>query len=157
MALALAVSAAEAQSLISEGNWQGFTSLSPDGRFAQCALYNRAVERLNENPYEMLGVTRSAAGEVGLLVFFRPGAFQRGAGLAVTLKLDDRPAATLTGDAISDFHVRIAGPLPATLLARLREARKFEASVQGQTVGFALDGIDAVLDGLSRCVAARKQ
>ncbi|MBO0759414.1 MAG: hypothetical protein J2P54_26545, partial [Bradyrhizobiaceae bacterium] len=62
-------SATWAQNRIAVGRWQGFAVRDPENKFDSCVLYNRTIDQLTISPYEMLGITRAANGDVGLLVF----------------------------------------------------------------------------------------
>jgi hypothetical protein len=141
-----------AQNLIESQGWEGFALRDPEGKFDRCVLYNRSIEALTASPYEMLGITRGVAGQVGLLVFFTPRALKRGSNVAVSLKVDGRPVAALSGAAISDFHINVAGPIGANALAALRQATQIEATAENKTVRFEVAGVDAVLDALDDCV-----
>jgi hypothetical protein len=143
-----------AQNRIEAPGWEGFALRGSEGKFDRCVLYNRSIEALTASPYEMLGITRGAAGQVGLLVFFTPGALKRGSNVAVNLKVDGRPVAALSGAAISDFHINVAGPIGANALAALRQASRIEATAENKTVRFAVADVDAVLDALDDCVKA---
>ena len=124
-----------AQNRIEAPGWEGFALRGLEGKFDRCVLYNRSIEALTASPYEMLGITRGPAGQVGLLVFFTPGALKRG-NIAVNLKVDGRPVAALSGAVISDFHVNVAGPIGANALAALRQASRIEATAENKTVRF---------------------
>jgi len=142
-----------AQNRIEAPGWEGFALRGSEGKFDRCVLYNRSIEALTASPYEMLGITRGAAGQVGLLVFFTPGALKRG-NVAVNLKVDGRPVAALSGAVISDFHVNVAGPIGANALAALRQASRIEATAENKTVRFEVADVDTVLDALDECVKA---
>jgi lysozyme family protein len=100
----------------------------------------------------MLGLTRNAAGKVGLMVFFNPRTLQRGANVAVNLKVNGKPLAPLTGIAPSDFHVSVDGPVGRATLAALRQAKAIEATAESKTVQFQVEDLGAVLDELDACV-----
>jgi hypothetical protein len=148
----LPISDAAAQNVISAAGWQGFALRNPEGKFDRCVLYNRTIEALSASPYEMLGLTRNAAGKVGLMVFFDPKALQRGANVAVNLKVNGKPLAPLTGTAPSDFHVSVDGPIGRATLAALRQAKAIEATAENKTVQFQVDDLGSVLDELDACV-----
>jgi hypothetical protein len=142
------------QNRIAAPGWEGFALRDPAGKFDRCVLYNRSIDALSVSPYEMLGITRAATGQVGLLVFFTPSALTRGSNIAVNLKIDGRPFAPLSGAAISDFHVSVAGPIGANALEALRQAKVIEASAENKTIRFEVADVDAVLDTLDECVKA---
>jgi hypothetical protein len=147
---ALAAAPAEAQNLITQGTWEGFAMRAADNKFDRCVLYNRTVQALTASPYQMLGVTRDAAGRVGLLIFYDPRVLTRGE-KPVRLKLDQRAPVSVPGDVLSDFHVNVAALDPATLAA-LRDAKAMEATVEGHTIRFELSDIGGVLERLESCV-----
>jgi hypothetical protein len=148
--LLLLAGAAAAQNLISQGGWEGFAMRDSDNKFDRCVLYNRTVEALTASPYEMLGITRDAAGHVGMLVFYDPRTLTRG-DTTVRLKLDQRAGVSVPGDVLSDFHVNIAKLDPDTVAA-LRDAKSVEATVAGHAIRFELGDIGGVLDRLDACV-----
>jgi hypothetical protein len=148
----LPISDAAAQNVISAAGWQGFALRNPEGKFDRCVLYNRTIEALSSSPYEMLGLTRTAAGRVGLMVFFNPRSLQRGANIAVNLKVNGKPLAPLTGTAPSDFHVSVDGPIGRATIAALRQAKAIEATAENKTVQFQVDDLGSVLDELDACV-----
>ncbi len=77
--IAMAMSGpAGAQNLITQDGWEGFATRDADNKFDRCILYNRTVAALTASPYDMLGITRDAAGRIGLLVFYGPGLLRRG-------------------------------------------------------------------------------
>ncbi len=141
---------AGAQNLITQDGWEGFATRDADNKFDRCILYNRTVQALNASPYEMLGITRDAAGRIGLLIFYEPRTLTRGA-TSVQLKLDERAPLAVSGNVLSDFHVNVAA-LDAPTLAALRDAKALEATVDGHTIRFALADVGAVLDRLDACV-----
>lgn len=141
-----------AQNLIVQDGWQGFATRTPEGKFDRCILYNRTIEALNSSPYDMLGLSRDGAGNIGLIAFFEPRSFTRGLRQTVSVKVDQRAALTLTGDVMSDFHVVIAGPSEAGALAALREARSLEVTVETKTLRLAVTDVGAALDRLAECV-----
>jgi hypothetical protein len=143
---------ASAQNRIATPGWEGFALRDPAGKFDRCVLYNRSIDALTASPYEMLGITRAAAGQVGLLVFFTPRALTRGSNIAVDLKVDGRSLAPLSGAAISDFHVSVAGPIGPNALEALRQAKVIEAKAEDKTIRFEVADVDAVLDTLEGCV-----
>jgi hypothetical protein len=145
---------ASAQNRIATPGWEGFALRDPEGKFDRCVLYNRSIDALSVSPYEMLGITRAAAGQVGLLVFFAPSALTRGRNIAVSLRIDGRSFAPLSGAAISDFHVSVDGPIAANALAALRQAKVIEATAENKTIRFEVADVDAVLDTLDECVQA---
>lgn len=145
---------ASAQNRIATPGWEGFALRDTDGKFDRCVLYNRSIEALSASPYEMLGVTRSAAGQVGLLVFFTPRAMTRGSNVPVNLKVDGRALAPLPGAALSDFHVSVAGPIAPNAIEALRQAQVIEATAENKTIKFEVADVGAVLDTLDECVAA---
>ena len=149
--IAIAMAApAGAQNLISQDGWQGFAMRGADNNFDRCVLYNRTVAALTASPYEMLGITRDAAGRIGLLVFYGPGLLRRGE-TPVRLKLDERAPVSVSADVLSDFHLNVAALDPATLAA-LRDAKAIEATIDGRTIRFQLIGVGAVLERLEACV-----
>jgi hypothetical protein len=144
--------AAWAQNRIAAPGWEGFALRDPTGKFDRCVLYNRSIEDLTTSPYEMLGITRSARGDVGLLIFFDPRALTRGNNIPVSLKVDGRPLPPLTGAAISDFHVSVGGPIGPNAVSALRQASKIEATAENKTVQFEVSDVGSVLDALNECV-----
>ena len=146
-----------AQGRIAEAGWEGFAISGSDGRFERCVLYNRTIEALNDSPYDMLGLSQDRTGSVGMLVFYHPRALKRASSVPVRLKLDQRPAFTTSGDVLSDFHVRMKGPLDAKLTAALRQARTLVVTTQGKTERFALADVGAVLNALETCVRNNAQ
>jgi hypothetical protein len=147
---ALAAAPAGAQNLIAQDAWEGFATRDADNKLDRCVLYNRSVQALAASPYQMLGITRDAAGRIGLLIFFEPRTLTRGEA-KVLLRLDQRPPVSVTGTALSDFHVNVVALEPPTLAA-LRDAKGMEATVEGHTVRFELANVGAVLDKLDACV-----
>jgi hypothetical protein len=143
---------ARAQNRIIAAAWQGFAVRDPENKFDSCVLYNRSIDELTISPYEMLGITRAANGDVGLLVFFTPGALTRGSSVPVNLKVDGHPFPPLNGEVKSDFHVSVAGPLGVDELGALRGAKEIEATVENKTIAFQVSDVDAVLDSLDNCV-----
>jgi len=141
---------AAAQNLITQDGWEGFAMRDADNKFDRCVLYNRTVAALTASPYGMLGITRDAAGHIGLLVFYEPRALTRG-NTTVRLKLDQRAVVAVPGDVLSDFHVNVPMLEPETVAA-LRNAKTIEATVGGHTIRFDLANVDAVLDRLDACV-----
>ncbi len=146
----LTAGAAGAQNLVTQDGWEGFAVRDTDNKFDRCVLYNRSVQALTASPYEMLGITRDAAGRIGLLIFYDPRTLTRGE-TSVQIKLDQRAPVAVPGDALSDFHVKVAA-LDAPTLAALRDAQAIEATVDGHTIRFALADVGAVLDRLDACV-----
>jgi hypothetical protein len=144
--------AAWAQNRIAAPGWEGFALRDPTGKFDRCVLYNRSIEDLTASPYEMLGITRSAKGDVGLLIFFDPRALTRGSNVPVNLRVDGRPLPPLTGAAISDFHVSVGGPIGPNAVSALRQASKIEATAESKTVQFEVSDVGGVLDTLAECV-----
>jgi len=142
--------AARAQNPIAQDGWEGFATRDAANRFDRCVLYNRTTQALTASPYEMLGLTRDAAGRIGLLIFFSPRALTRGE-KPVRLRFDQRPAFTAAGEALSDFHINIPA-LDAAALAALREAKSAEATVDGRTIRFDLAGVGPALERLDACV-----
>jgi hypothetical protein len=147
-------SAALAQSQIAAGGWEGFATRDTDNKFDRCVLYNKSIEALTVSPYNMLGITQSASGQVGLMVFFTPSALKRGNNIPVTLRIDNRKAVALNGVALSDFHINIAGPIGAETLGALRQATSVEAAAEGKSERFDVTDVGAVLDALDACVKA---
>jgi hypothetical protein len=153
MALLLALltaGSAVAQNLITQDGWEGFAMRDSDNKFDRCVLYNRTVEALTASPYGMLGITRDAAGHIGVLVFYEPRALTRG-NTPVRLKLDQRAVIAVPGDVLSDFHVQVPA-LDNDTVAALRDAKTIEATVGGHTIRFDLANVGAVLDRLDACV-----
>jgi hypothetical protein len=149
--IAMAMGApAGAQNQISQDGWQGFAMRGADNNFDRCVLYNRSVAALTASPYDMLGITRDAAGSVGLLVFYGPGLLTRGE-RQIRLKFDQRAPVSVAAEVLSDFHVNVAALDPATLAA-LRDAKAVEAAIDGRTIRFELPAVGAVLDRLEACV-----
>ena len=146
----LTAGSAAAQNQIAQDGWEGFAMRDSDNKFDRCVLYNRTVEALTASPYGMLGVTRDAAGHIGLLVFYDPRALTRG-DATVRLKLDQRPVVAVPGDVLSDFHVNVPA-LDNDTIAALHDAKTIEATVGGHTIRFDLANIAAVLDRLDACV-----
>ncbi len=141
---------AGAQNLIAQDGWEGFATRDAEAKFDRCVLYNRSVQALTASPYGMLGITRDAAGRIGLLIFYEPRALTRG-DTTVRLKLDQRPPVTVGGTTLSDFHVNVPALEPATVAA-LRDAKAIEATVDGKPIRFELADVGAVLDKLDACV-----
>ena len=150
VAALLAAGHAAAQNLITQDGWEGFAMRDSSNNFDRCVLYNRTVEALTASPYDMLGVTRDAAGRIGLLVFFEPRALTRG-NTTVRLKLDQRPVAAVAGDVLSDFHVNVP-TLDNDTVAALRDTKSIEVTVGGHTIRFDLAHAGAVLERLDACV-----
>jgi hypothetical protein len=146
----LAAGAAQAQNLITQGDWEGFAMRDADNQFDRCVLYNRTIQALTASPYDMLGITRDAAGHIGLLIFYEPRTLTRGAA-TVQLRLDQRPPMSVAGSAPSDFHVNVAA-LDAPMLAALHDAKEIEATTDGHAIHFTLTEVGAVLDRLDACV-----
>jgi hypothetical protein len=149
-AAVLAAGPAAAQNLITQDGWEGFAMRDANNNFDRCVLYNRTVEALTASPYDMLGITRDAAGHIGLLVFYEPRALTRG-NTPVRLKLDQRPVVSVAGDVLSDFHVNVP-TLDSDTVAALRDAKSLEATVGGHTIRFDLTNAGAVLERLDACV-----
>jgi hypothetical protein len=150
VAALLAAGHAAAQNLITQDGWEGFAMRDSSNNFDRCVLYNRTVEALTASPYDMLGVTRDAAGRIGLLVFFEPRALTRG-NTTVRLKLDQRPVVAVAGDVLSDFHVNVP-TLDNDTVAALRDTKSIEVTVGGHTISFDLAHAGAVLERLDACV-----
>jgi hypothetical protein len=151
LALALLMAgAAHAQNLISQDGWEGFAMRDPSNHFDRCVLYNRSVQALTASPYDMLGITRDAAGRIGLLIFYEPRTLTRGAA-TVQLRLGQRAVMPVSGTVLSDFHVNVPALDPPTLAA-LRDAKEIEATVDGHGIRFDLADVGAVLDRLDACV-----
>jgi hypothetical protein len=146
----LAASPAGAQNLISQDSWEGFAMRDMENKFDRCVLYNRSVQLLTASPYQMLGITRDAAGRIGLLIFYEPSMLRRG-GTTVRLKLDQRAPVSVAATALSDFHIAVTALEPATVAA-LRDAKAMEATVEDHTIRFELAGVGAVLERLDDCV-----
>jgi hypothetical protein len=150
LVVALTVGPAAAQNQIAQDGWEGFAMRDANNNFDRCVLYNRTVEALTASPYEMLGITRDAAGRIGLLVFYDPRALTRGK-TTVRIKLDQRAAAPFPGDALSDFHVDVPA-LDADTVAALGNAKTMDATVGSHTMHFDLSNVGAVLERLDACV-----
>jgi len=150
LVMSLTAAPAAAQNLISEDGWEGFAMRDANNHFDRCVLYNRTVAALTISPYGMLGVTRDAAGRVGLLVFYDPRSLTRGK-TTVRVKLDARPVTSVAADALSDFHVDVPALDPDTVAA-LRNAKTIEVITGGHTIRFDLSNVGAVLDRLDACV-----
>ena len=154
VAVGLAAAPLAAQNLIAQGGWEGFAMRHPDGRFDRCVLYNRTVPALNASPYDMMGLTRDGSGNTGLMVFFEPRSLTRAERTTIRLQIDDEAPVTLPGEAVSDFHVVIPGPLDSRTVAAVRNARKIEFSIGAKTIRFTVADMGAVLDRLKTCVDA---
>jgi hypothetical protein len=152
LAVGLTAGPLAAQNLISQGGWEGFAMRRPDGRFDRCVLYNRTVRALEASPYDMLGITRDGDGNIGLMVFFEPRSLSREAHTSIRMRIDDGAPVTLTGSAVSDFHVVIPGTLDGHALTAVRDARTVEFSIATKTVRFAIADVGAVLERLKTCV-----
>lgn len=150
LAVALMAGPAAAQNQITQDGWEGFAMRDANNKFDRCVLYNRTVAALTISPYGMLGITRDAAGHIGLLVFYDPRALTRGK-TTVRIKLDQRAVAAIPGEALSDFHVEVPTLDPDTVAA-LRTAKTLEAMADGHTIHFDLNHIGDVLDRLDACV-----
>lgn len=148
-----AISPALAQNFIAQNGWEGFVVRNTEGKFDYCVLYNRKIDALNASPYDMFGLSRDLRG-VGLFVFYQPRTFRRGDQPAIQLKVDDHAPVTLTGNALSDFHVAVASPLDADVIGAVRQARTIEATTGGKSIEFAVSRIDSVLDRLDACANA---
>jgi len=146
----LAAGPAGAQNMISQDGWEGFAMRDTENKFDRCVLYNRSVQALSASPYQMLGITRDAAGRIGLLIFYEPRMLTRGA-TTVRLKLDQRAPLTVAGTALSDFHVNMPAVEPVAVAA-LRDAKAMEATVGDRTIHFDLADVGAALDRLDACV-----
>jgi hypothetical protein len=146
----LAGGPARAQNLISQDGWEGFAMRDLENKFDRCVLYNRSVQALTASPYQMFGITRDAAGRIGMLIFYEPRMLTRG-NATVRLKLDQRPPVTVAGTALSDFHVNVPALEPATVAA-LRDTKAIEATVADHTIRFDLADVGAALDKLDACV-----
>lgn len=146
----LAAGRAGAQNLISQDAWEGFATRDAENKLDRCVLYNRSVQALTASPYQMLGITRDAAGRIGLLIFYDPRTLTRG-DTTVRLKIDQRPPVTVAGTALSDFHVNVPALDPATVAA-LRDTKTLEATVGDHTIRFDLADVGALLDRLDACV-----
>jgi len=146
----LAAGRAGAQNMISQDGWEGFAMRDTDNKFDRCVLYNRSIQALTASPYQMLGITRDAAGRIGLLIFYEPRMLTRG-DTTVRLKLDQRAPVSLNGAALSDFHVNVPA-LDAAAVATLRDAKAIEATVADHTIRFDLADVGAALDRLEACV-----
>ena len=118
-------------------------------------LYNRTIDAIETSPYGMIGLTRDSEGHTGLLIFYHPRVLTRAEGVAVMLKIDQRPPVQVKGDALSDFHVAITAPLEANVLDALRSAKTLEATTQGRTFRFELANVGGALDALATCVKPR--
>jgi hypothetical protein len=146
-----------AQNLIIQDGWEGFAIRSPEGRFDRCVLYNRTVPALNASPYGMLGISRDAKSNIGLMAFYQPRSLTRSAQTVVQLRIDDRPPVSLAGEIVSDFHVVIPGPLDSPTLSALRDARAIEITTEAKPARFALADVAAVLERLRTCVDTNAQ
>jgi hypothetical protein len=150
IATLVAAQPGQAQNMISQEGWEGFAMRNADNKFDRCVLYNRTIQALTASPYGMLGITRDAAGNIGLLIFYDPRTLTRGA-TTVRVKLDQRSPVSLPGEVLSDFHVNVTSLDPETISA-LRDAKTLEATVDGHTIRFDLSDGGAVLDRLDSCV-----
>jgi hypothetical protein len=146
----LSAAPAGAQNLITQNGWEGFALRDAANDFDRCVLYNRSIQALTASPYQMLGITRDAAGRIGLLIFYDPRTLTRGE-TTVTLRLDQRAPVSVPGDVLSDFHVNVT-TLDLPTLAALRDAKAIEATVDGHTIRFELSDTGALLDRLETCV-----
>jgi hypothetical protein len=146
----LAGGPARAQNMISQDGWEGFAMRDTDNKFDRCVLYNRSVQALTASRYQMFGITRDAAGRIGLLIFYEPRMLTRGE-TTVRLKLDQRPPVSVAGTVLSDFHVNVPA-LDAAGVAALRGAKAIEATVADHTIRFDLADVGAALDQLDACV-----
>jgi hypothetical protein len=150
LTVALPAVPAAAQNQITQDGWEGFAMRDANNHFDRCVLYNRTIQALTASPYGMLGVTRDAAGRIGLLIFYDPRTLTRGK-TTVRLKLDARPVVTVPGDALSDFHVDVPA-LDADTVAALRNAKTMDATTGGHAAHFDLSNVGAVLERLDACV-----
>jgi len=150
LVLALAAAPAAAQNQIAQDGWEGFAMRDANNNFDRCVLYNRTVAALTVSPYEMLGITRDAGGRIGLLVFYDPRDLTRGK-TTVRIKLDQRPATSFPGEALSDFHVDVPA-LDADTVTALRNAKTMDATTGGHTMHFDVGNAGAVLERLDTCV-----
>jgi hypothetical protein len=148
--VALTAGPADAQNQITQDGWEGFAMRGTTNNFDRCVLYNRTIQALSATPYEMLGITRDAAGRIGLLVFYDPRALTRGK-TTVRIKLDQRAPAPFAGDALSDFHVDVPA-LDADTVAALRNAKTMDATTGSHTIHFDLSNVAGVLERLDACV-----
>jgi hypothetical protein len=146
----LAAGPAGAQNMISQDGWEGFATRDVENKFDRCVLYNRSVQGLSASPYQMLGITRDAAGRIGLLIFYEPRMLTRG-DTTVRLKLDQRPPVSVAGTVLSDFHVNVPA-LDAATATALRDAKAIEATVADRTIRFDLADVGAALEKLDACV-----
>jgi hypothetical protein len=148
--VALPAGPAAAQNEITQDGWEGFAMRDANNKFDRCVLYNRTIRALTVSPYEMLGITRDAAGRIGLLVFYDPRALTRGK-TTVRIRLDQRPVVAVAGDALSDFHVDVPA-LDADTVAALRNAKTMDATTGSHTIHFDLKNVGGVLERLDACV-----
>jgi hypothetical protein len=148
----LATSPSYGQNRIATSGWEGFVTRDVDNKFDHCVLYNKSIEALTVSPYDMLGITRSAKGDVGFLVFFEPSTLRRGRNVPVTLRIDGHQVAPLTGQALSDFHISIPGPIGTKTVTALRDATSIDATAEGKDVHFDVSDVGTVLDSLDACV-----
>jgi hypothetical protein len=147
-----AAQAAPAQNRIASEGWEGFAIRSAEDKFDSCILYNRSIDALNLSQFDMLALTRDAAGDVGLMVFYSPRTLVRGPKVTMTLRIDQHEPVTLIGEVPSDFHI-IAGPLAPHTLLELREAKAIEATTEGHTIRFTVSGVGDALSALATCAA----
>ncbi len=145
----LLVPCAFAQVRIGHEGWEGFSTHGPDGKLESCVLYNRSIDSINASPYEMLGLSRDGAGHIGLLIFYRPHTLTRGPRVPVALKIDQRAPTMLTGEIISDFHVKVAGPLDQKTVDALRQAKTIEVTTEEQTQAFEVSDLGGILDAMA--------
>lgn len=144
---------ASAQIKIVQSGWEGFATGGNGGTIARCVLYNRSIEAINVSPYDMLGISRNKDGHVGLLAFFTPNSIQRAKLVPVVLTIDDTHIA-VSGEALSDFHIVISGPLDPRAVGLMRKAKVIEISAQRHNERFVVDGaLASVLDKLKTCAA----
>jgi hypothetical protein len=138
---------------IAQDGWEGFATAGSEGTIARCVLYNRSIQAINASPYDMLGISRDKAGHVGLLAFFTPSSIQRAKLVPVIVTIDATRIA-VSGEALSDFHIVIPGPLDPRAVELMRQAKVIEISAQRHNEQFVVNGaLAGVLDRLKTCAA----
>jgi hypothetical protein len=141
---------ASAQTRIVQDGWEGFATPAEGDVAAHCVLYNRTIDAINRDPYDMIGLSKDATGKLSMLVFLQPNSLVRGPRVPVTVKLDQL-SLYLAGDAVSDFHLMIPGPFDGRALSVMREAHTIEISVQRHNHRYDVGALGAILDKLDAC------
>ena len=146
-----------AQNVIRQEGWEGFATRTPEGRFEQCVLYNRTIQALTASPSNMIGITRDAAGKVGLIAFFEPRSLTRAESTPMTIRIDQHPAVTVSSSVLSDFHAATGGGLDAATVTALRTASTVTVTVEQRALHLEIADVAGVLDTLEACVAANSR